>query len=617
MMNDDEQDGITAYHGSPHDFDQFQLEKIGTGEGAQAYGHGLYFAENPEVARGYRSALEKPTHPKIGDEWLSDVHDQHMSAGENDKALALELLHDKGDILGVRQRSDLLKPETMDWFEKEIAPNVTRQGGKLYQVRLKARPEHFLDWDAPMSEQSEFVRNAIGSKISGHEPVGNAIGRAHRNELFAGDIIGKDRATPAELTAYLASLGIRGIRYFDAGSRGKGEGSRNYVVFDPQHIEVVRKYKRGGDVRAGKAEGGVDDDGAMKAPPVFTNDLINRALEITRVGNPMQPARSGVSTTRSNLSSLVHRPIEEMSASYVPVGDLMPEQSVSWEHLQGGHLIPAVGDRTMGGHALTRINDKDLSFYPSLEGGYDFMRSKAAQADKAAWASGKGVITSLGKLIRDTAEKGKPIYFAHSSMSGESGDFSHMMTDALLAQIIGAKISKKAKKAFDEDMRNIKEVGDKWPGIDHPKIREYLYSHGPSRYWFGKTVDKREHRNAGFPDAASTRYAITAGDLINTPSGNIGRAISELDPTGEAITDPKHPHSTYPVQLRGVRYIGRPEAALPREIAFPKWTAARREAKANPLGDERSFNLGRFSEPIDQQWIDGVMKFLEERKRRG
>ena len=38
---------IRAYHGSPHDFERFDTSKIGTGEGAQSYGHGLYFAENP------------------------------------------------------------------------------------------------------------------------------------------------------------------------------------------------------------------------------------------------------------------------------------------------------------------------------------------------------------------------------------------------------------------------------------------------------------------------------------------------------------------------------------------------------------------------------------------
>ena len=50
---------ITAYHGSPHEFDKFTTEAIGTGEGAQAYGHGLYFAEAEDVARGYRDDLSK------------------------------------------------------------------------------------------------------------------------------------------------------------------------------------------------------------------------------------------------------------------------------------------------------------------------------------------------------------------------------------------------------------------------------------------------------------------------------------------------------------------------------------------------------------------------------
>ena len=37
---DDAPKGIRAYHGSPHDFDEFSMDAIGTGEGAQAYGRG-------------------------------------------------------------------------------------------------------------------------------------------------------------------------------------------------------------------------------------------------------------------------------------------------------------------------------------------------------------------------------------------------------------------------------------------------------------------------------------------------------------------------------------------------------------------------------------------------
>ena len=44
---------IKAYHGTPHSFDKFDMSKIGTGEGAQAYGHGLYFAESPATAKQY------------------------------------------------------------------------------------------------------------------------------------------------------------------------------------------------------------------------------------------------------------------------------------------------------------------------------------------------------------------------------------------------------------------------------------------------------------------------------------------------------------------------------------------------------------------------------------
>jgi hypothetical protein len=51
--------GITAYHGSPHKFSKFDMSKIGTGEGAQAYGHGLYLAENPKVAKEYANMLSQ------------------------------------------------------------------------------------------------------------------------------------------------------------------------------------------------------------------------------------------------------------------------------------------------------------------------------------------------------------------------------------------------------------------------------------------------------------------------------------------------------------------------------------------------------------------------------
>jgi len=47
-----------AFHGTPHVVEGgFKLNKIGTGEGAQVYGHGLYFAESKGVAKQYQRQL--------------------------------------------------------------------------------------------------------------------------------------------------------------------------------------------------------------------------------------------------------------------------------------------------------------------------------------------------------------------------------------------------------------------------------------------------------------------------------------------------------------------------------------------------------------------------------
>lgn len=51
---------LEAYHGSPYVFDRFSLDAIGTGEGAQAFGHGLYFADLEGVAKDYRDELTRP-----------------------------------------------------------------------------------------------------------------------------------------------------------------------------------------------------------------------------------------------------------------------------------------------------------------------------------------------------------------------------------------------------------------------------------------------------------------------------------------------------------------------------------------------------------------------------
>ncbi len=48
----------TAFHGSPHKFEKFDLGSVGTGTGIQAHGWGLYFAFSKNTAKRYRDRLK-------------------------------------------------------------------------------------------------------------------------------------------------------------------------------------------------------------------------------------------------------------------------------------------------------------------------------------------------------------------------------------------------------------------------------------------------------------------------------------------------------------------------------------------------------------------------------
>ena len=58
--------GIIAFHGSGADFDEFKLEKIGTGIGYQNYGNGLYFSDSIKVAESYKKEPGKVFMVKLG-----------------------------------------------------------------------------------------------------------------------------------------------------------------------------------------------------------------------------------------------------------------------------------------------------------------------------------------------------------------------------------------------------------------------------------------------------------------------------------------------------------------------------------------------------------------------
>jgi hypothetical protein len=124
---------------------------------------------------------------------------------------------------------------------REILASGKHLGGRMYEVNIHADPAKFLDWDKPLAQMGEPVREALAREWLAHP-----IDHAHQTggQIYeSARIVPGDYRDPASASTRLAEAGIPGIKYLDAGSRSTGDGSRNFVVFDPANIvEILRKY---------------------------------------------------------------------------------------------------------------------------------------------------------------------------------------------------------------------------------------------------------------------------------------------------------------------------------------------------------------------------------------
>ena len=236
--------GIRAFHGSPHSFDKFSMDKIGTGEGAQAYGRGLYFAENEGVATGYKHALA----PGMKDDALraAGVSDSNLRSLRQFTQTAVDpnvALRDWLSWNKMNETPELRAAFMRDWDGRNM--------GHMYEVDINADPNAFLDWDKPLSEQPEAVRNAIPKLIESAPlpkkgpSIRNRQALSENDGSVPGDIIWNNLGGhnfPDETRKRFLEAGIPGIKYLDAGSRGAGDGTRNYVVFDDKLVSIVKKY---------------------------------------------------------------------------------------------------------------------------------------------------------------------------------------------------------------------------------------------------------------------------------------------------------------------------------------------------------------------------------------
>ena len=209
----DDTPGIIAFHGSAADFSEFKLEKIGTGEGAQAYGYGLYFADKEEIAKFYRDALReekniiqyngKPLNSvytqDVEDVFLDDIEATFQEAErigipvDRDDVVTVfsQLGQGIGSLSDARAAVDSLSPSFgsgtnryLNFYDMVLSKKLEIPDikGRVYKVGLTPKPEDLLDYDKPFSEQTPTIQAAL--KKAGYKTERNMVVKEDGDNRF-------------------------------------------------------------------------------------------------------------------------------------------------------------------------------------------------------------------------------------------------------------------------------------------------------------------------------------------------------------------------------------------------------------------------------------------------
>ena len=292
----------SAWHGSPHDFDTFDLGAIGTGEGNQVHGWGLYFAKDKKVSKQYKDVLSKlqgsnksslfkveiPNETEllpeqypisgygryvkdslknglhkmsdeqlerftsllikyhkdsiIGDKWVNK-YTHFMDVG-----YIISELHNKNktinDINKIQKRNvdRFLKTVGIDEDIDTIASNDELLKNVYEKFRYELYPEYEKEKQLEREREEKVISN-VKTDVYGALEKTNIVGKQLYS--FLSHALGNDEhfnlynvKNAKKASEFLNSIGIKGI-YYD----GEQDG-RCYVVFDDKAIKVIEKYNQ-------------------------------------------------------------------------------------------------------------------------------------------------------------------------------------------------------------------------------------------------------------------------------------------------------------------------------------------------------------------------------------
>lgn len=612
---------IRAYHGSPHDFDKFSTQSIGTGEGAQAYGRGLYFAQRKGTAESYRDSLT--ARDAEYEDWLSQRYKQAENNQDYTRMEAYEraMMHDRP-----KQLREVADDVDYDQYHREVfgdvadeIDNFTKMDGtkpnfgKMYEVDIDANDTNLLDYDVKLKDQPKEVQEKV-FKAFNNDLKGSITKDDEKliDELFEGvdldkhfqgtpsikeqlldsngaQIMGRIKANdPVVQSKVLESAGIKGIKYADAQTRFSPKGkTHNYVVFNDDMVSIAKKYGITPVAASAVLAGTMTPEQAQAG--ALTSGL--RRVIDARYSNAVASSapRKGV------LSKTEELPVGIENRTLNTGDDLKLEQ------FEGHPYILTQSDRSAAGGTVRSIRDQAIDGV-NLRGGRDFMFDPESQGQ--VWASFPSVVNNIHKRASAlSGSNGKDTLLLPYAMAPTGIDFATMPLDVMI-NYARQGMSKTNIKKLDSQIR---KVIPEWQGVANPISNDVFRNvTGDKRKNVAHIIDKNFRDVNGGLSMGEARAATSSGDQYLIPDGSL-KNIGIIDAKKPVLANSGHP--TYVGGLQG-EGVGR----LTDSINARAFMDANGRKLANDPSDIRSLSMN----PAFGQGIidEKLLRFIDDHKKK-
>ena len=556
---------IKAYHGSPHDFDKFSTENIGTGEGLQNYGKGLYFAEREGTAEAYKTSGKTKGHMyEVNiDASPDELVDYSLPLNKQSKAVQ-EVVQEykKGyeNDLPLKERFGLpYEPTDEQVMQRALsAPYTIRQ--------LKDRGIKGVRYDDP---QTRFSSKGKTNNYVMFDDKTIEIARKYGVSMPVAGAILAGTMTPEDAQAGALSTGKRII---DSGfSKAMGGGSDrvgvlnkletmqtgitdrsmgdipNVNLYDfegsPYLLTQSDRSAAGGVLESihGKDIDPVDLRGGrdfMFDPPsegqVWASDpgviktMHNRANALKKEYGadplllPFTMAPTGIDFATMPLDTMINFARQGMNKSNLKKMDqgikkIIPE----WL----GVANPKSNDifRQVHGSKRKLVEDFIDKNFRDVKGGLSMGEARAATSDSAQYVDTAGSLKNIGRIKADSstiADSGHPTY-----VGGLSGEGLGVLNENLNARIFAEHNG----RALQNDMSDIRSLGMRHQysqGIIDEKLLRKIYDNTAVKGAAAGGVLASGGANANVPLAQSQDSLLKdTGDVLGEVMAGANRGV--------------------------------------------------------------------------------------------